>query len=65
MLWQDLATAGCLVLVVEGLLPFIAPARWKDAMRHMAATEDANLRIIGLLSMLTGVALLYLVRAGV
>lgn len=64
MLWQDLATAVCLVLVVEGLLPFLAPARWKEAMRQMASTEDATLRVIGLLSMLTGVALLYVVRAG-
>ncbi len=64
MLWQDLATAVCLVLVIEGLLPFIAPSRWKEAMRQMATTEDATLRVIGLLSMLTGVALLYLARAG-
>ena len=64
MLWQDLATAVCLVFVLEGLLPFVAPARWKDAMRQMAAVEDATLRVVGLLSMLGGVGLLYLVRAG-
>ncbi len=64
MLWQDLATAVCLVLVVEGLLPFLAPSRWKEAMRQMAATEDRTLRVIGLLSMLAGVGLLYVVRAG-
>ncbi len=61
--WTDVLTAFCLVLVIEGLLPFLAPGRWKDAMRQVAGVDDGSLRRIGLISMILGVALLYLVRS--
>ena len=63
MAWTDVLTALCLVLVIEGLLPFLAPARWKEAMRQVAGVPDGSLRIIGLVSMILGVVLLYLVRS--
>jgi uncharacterized protein YjeT (DUF2065 family) len=63
MAWTDVLTALCLVLVIEGLLPFLAPARWKEAMRQVAGVPDGSLRAIGLVSMILGVVLLYLVRS--
>jgi uncharacterized protein len=61
-MWQDLAAAVGLLLVIEGLLPFANPRGFRDAMRLMAETGDSVLRIVGLASMLAGLLLLYWVR---
>lgn len=59
---DDLWAAGALVLVLEGILPFLAPARWKEAVRQLAELEEQTLRFVGLGSMLLGLALLAWVR---
>lgn len=61
-MWQSLATALCLVLVIEGLMPFLAPGRWKRMLTGVTQISDRQLRIIGLGSMVIGTLLLYLVR---
>lgn len=61
-MWQSLATALCLVLVIEGLMPFLAPGRWKRMLASVSQVSDSQLRIIGFCSMLAGTLLLYLVR---
>lgn len=61
-MWQSLATALCLVLVIEGLMPFLAPGRWKRMLTAVIQISDSQLRIIGLCSMVIGTFLLYLVR---
>lgn len=61
-MWQSLATALCLVLVLEGLMPFLAPARWKRTLAGVMQISDAHLRLIGLICMLTGTLFLYLIR---
>ena len=60
---NDLWAAMALVLVFEGILPFLAPARWKDAVQALAQLNDAQLRAIGLGSMIVGLALLAWARA--
>lgn len=60
--WQHLAVAFALVLVIEGVLPFLMPGRWRDTVRQVAELDDQVLRGIGLLSMLLGIGLLYLVN---
>lgn len=62
MQWRDLLTGLCLVLVFEGVVPFLAPHRWKEAMRQISSVDDNVLRGVGLASMAVGVALLYIVR---
>ena len=62
MLWSDLLGAFALYLVIEGILPFVNPAAMKRAMAAFLQLELRQLRIIGLLSMLSGLALLYFVR---
>ncbi len=57
-----MAVALCLVLVIEGILPFLAPARWRHMAVALAQTDDRTIRIVGLGSMLTGTLLLYLLR---
>jgi uncharacterized protein YjeT (DUF2065 family) len=61
-MWQDLATALALVLVIEGILPFINPRGLREMMRVVNESDDKSLRISGLVSMLAGLLLLYLVR---
>jgi hypothetical protein len=61
-MWTDIATAICLVLVIEGMLPFLSPARWRALAAAMSGVDDRTLRIMGLLSMVLGTALLYLVH---
>lgn len=62
MAWRDLGTALCLVLVIEGLLPFLAPGRWRSLVAQLAAVDDAALRITGLIMMLLGAGALQFVR---
>ena len=61
-MWRDLSTALCLMLVVEGLLPFLAPSRWRNMLRLIADLDDRRIRVAGLIAMLAGASLLYLVR---
>lgn len=61
-MWNDLLVALALVLVIEGILPFLNPAAMRELQRKMAEMDDKSLRIAGLSSMLAGLALLYLLR---
>ena len=57
-----LMVAFCLVLVIEGVLPFLYPQRWRKLVEQLAKVDNTTLRLIGLISMLLGVVGLYLVR---
>ena len=61
-MWQELGTAFCLLLVLEGILPFLYPQRWREAFRQLLQLRDSQLRVMGLASMLLGTALLYLLH---
>ncbi len=56
---DSLLAAVALMLVIEGLLPFLLPAAWRDTFRRLIELNDGQLRFIGLASMLAGLALLY------
>jgi uncharacterized protein YjeT (DUF2065 family) len=56
-----LLLAFALMLVIEGLLPFLAPRVWRDTFRRVTELSDGQIRFIGLSSMLIGVVLLTLV----
>jgi uncharacterized protein YjeT (DUF2065 family) len=51
-----------LVFVFEGLTPFLAPKLWRRAMQQMFLQSDKSLRTFGLVSMLIGLAIVYLAR---
>ena len=53
-----LLTAFALMLVFEGLLPFLAPGLWRDTFRRITEMSDGQIRFIGLTSMLGGLLLL-------
>ena len=59
---NSLLVAVSLMLVLEGILPFLYQQRWRRLVAQLAQVSDANMRILGLLSMLLGLALLWLVR---
>ena len=59
---HELAVAFCLMLVIEGMLPFIAPDRWRRMLEAVGQIDDGTVRLIGLGSMLAGTALLYLIN---
>ena len=61
-MWHDLAMAFCLMLVFEGVMPFIAPQRWRKLLLMLDQIDDNTMRLLGLGSMLTGTALLYLIN---
>ncbi len=54
--------ALALMLVLEGILPFLAPAAWREAFSRMIRLKDGQLRFMGLVSMLAGLLLLILTR---
>jgi uncharacterized protein YjeT (DUF2065 family) len=52
----------CLVLVIEGIVPFLYPRRWRAMAMTLAHVDDRTMRLAGLGSMVLGTLLLYLVR---
>lgn len=61
-MWHDIAVAFCLVLVLEGILPFVSPRSWRKAIYAAVQLDDRSLRVMGLVSMVAGVGVLYLVN---
>ena len=59
---REIAIAFCLMLVIEGLMPFIAPGRWRKMLAMIEQVDDNTLRLMGLGSMLAGTALLYIIN---
>ena len=59
---ESLLAAFALVLVVEGLLPFVAPALWRESFRRLVLLTDGQLRFVGLVSIVIGLAGFWLVH---
>jgi uncharacterized protein YjeT (DUF2065 family) len=56
-----LAALG-LMLVLEGIMPFLLPAAWKDTLRKVVQFQDGQIRFIGLTLMLGGLLLIFWVK---
>ncbi len=63
MLVPFLSAVG-LMLVMEGIMPFMSPRGFRRTLAAVVQADDQVLRLVGLLSMLAGAALLYFVRRG-
>src|SRR3989338_4670504 len=50
-----------MMLVIEGLLPFLLPELWRETFRKLVLLTDGQLRFVGIVAMLSGLLLLYLV----
>ncbi|MDI3260884.1 MAG: DUF2065 domain-containing protein [Sinobacteraceae bacterium] len=60
--WHDFLRAVSLLMVIEGILPFLSPTRARAVFAHLSTRDDRVLRTIGFLSMLGGLLALQLIR---
>ncbi|HUG75995.1 MAG TPA: DUF2065 domain-containing protein [Burkholderiales bacterium] len=58
-----LLMALALMLILEGVLPFLAPSLWRDTFRRILQLSDGQIRFVGLASMLAGLLLMLWARA--
>ncbi|ROH87865.1 DUF2065 domain-containing protein [Stagnimonas aquatica] len=56
---EDFLRALALVMVIEGMLPFLSPRRFRESLLRAASLEDRPLRLLGLVAMLSGAGLLH------
>jgi uncharacterized protein len=63
MNWTDLLSAIALLMVIEGLLPFANPRGSRRTMAMLAQMPDEKLRLAGLVSIIAGLVLLWIVRS--
>lgn len=61
-MWHDFLVALALVMVIEGILPFLSPGGMRKIMLASLELDDRSLRVGGLIAMLIGVITLYLVN---
>jgi uncharacterized protein YjeT (DUF2065 family) len=59
---NTLLIALALMLIIEGLLPFLAPGFWRETFHRLTEMSDGQVRFIGLTSMLAGLLLLFVLR---
>lgn len=61
-MWHELWIALALLLILEGILPFLSPDGVRKTLTAIHRMSDAQLRFAGLTSMLVGVVLLYIIN---
>jgi len=61
-MWDWVMGALALMLVFEGVLPFLSPTAWRQVFERALKLTDGQIRFIGLTSMLVGLLMLYLWR---
>jgi len=61
-MWQDILTAVSLFLIIEGMVPFIGPDFYRQAVVRIAQMDDNGLRLTGLTVASVGLILLFVVR---
>ncbi len=51
-----------MMLVIEGILPFLFPAFWRESFSKLITMTDGQLRFVGIISMVSGLCVLYLIN---
>ena len=62
MHWTEILTALALVFILEGMLPFISPAKYRRMVMEITQLNDNQIRNVGLVVMIGGLLLLFVVR---
>ncbi len=62
-MWHSLIIAFALMLILEGLLPFLFPAHWKETFRRMIQLKDGQIRFFGISSIVTGLILFFVFQS--
>ncbi len=60
-MWSMILTAIALMLILEGILPFISPDKWRQVFLLVLQMKTSEIRFLGLSSMLGGLLILFLV----
>ena len=63
-MWDILLRAIALMLVIEGIMPFIAPNHWRNMIQTISQMDNNTLRKIGFISMLAGITVLFIANKG-
>lgn len=61
-MWHEFATAVSLLLILEGILPFLVPKKWRLVLSRLAQADTGSIRLAGFLSMMVGLGLLLVLR---
>ena len=61
-MWDTFLIAIALMLILEGMMPFLSPRTWREAFKKLIEMVDGQIRFIGLSSMMVGVLLLMLLK---
>jgi len=59
---QDLLTAFALLLIIEGLMPVLAPLKWQNYLQEISRMKPRTVRTVGVASMLAGALLLQFLK---
>lgn len=59
---STLLLAFALMLVIEGVLPFLAPRVWRETFRRVSEFNDGQIRFIGLTSMIVGLLIMLVLQ---
>ena len=62
MAWSEIMTALALVLVIEGLLPFASPGRYRQMVAEIVRLSDNHIRTGGLVIIVMGLVMLFVIR---
>jgi len=62
MFWTEILTALALVFVIEGMLPFVSPGKYRQMVAEITRLSDSSIRNVGLIVMVAGLLLLFFVR---
>ena len=62
MAWSEIMTALALVLVIEGLLPFASPGRYRQMVAEIVRLSDNHIRTVGLVIIVIGLVMLFVIR---
>lgn len=65
MIWSYFFTSIAVLLVAEGIMPFLSPMRWRKFVHHLILQSDGKLRIMGFISMLIGMMIMLFVHSGI
>jgi uncharacterized protein YjeT (DUF2065 family) len=61
--WDVMLAGAALMLIFEGIMPFVAPDAWKNTMRQAIALSNGQLRFVGILAIAAGLVLLSFISA--
>lgn len=62
MAWAEFFTGIAFYLIIEGLFPFAMPQAWRRGLASLAQLDDSQLRAFGLVVVISGLVLLFVIR---